>query len=177
MPPALPALLQSALLVVALAAGVWDLLTRRIPNWITVPGAVLGVAIQSYYGGWHGAVSSLAGALLGFSFFLLLYLAGGMGAGDVKLAAAVGALVGAQSFVWVFIVTGLLGGIAAVVLALVRGRLRQTLERTASLVASFGRLRWTEVRNASDLEAKDALRLPYGAVIAGGALAFLAWIH
>ena len=177
MPPALPVLLQSALVAVVLVAGVWDLATRRIPNWITVPGAALGLAIQSYYGGWHGTVSSLLGALLGFSLFLLLYFAGGMGAGDVKLAAAVGAFVGAQSFVYVFVVTGLLGGIAAVVLALVRGRLRQTLDRTASLLFNFGRLRWSEVRTASDLDAPGALRLPYGAVIAGGALAFLAWIH
>src|ERR1019366_3329103 len=177
MPPALPVLLQAALVAVVLAAGVWDLVTRRIPNWITVPGALLGPAIQSYYGGWHGAVSSLLGALLGFSFFLLLYLAGGMGAGDVKLAAAVGALVGAQSFVFVFVVTGLLGGIAAVVLALARGRLRQTLDRTASLLLDFGRWRWSEVRTASALDAPGALRLPYGAVIAGGALAFLAFCH
>jgi prepilin peptidase CpaA len=177
MPPALPALLQAALVAVVLVAGVWDLATRRIPNWITVPGAALGLAIQSYYGGLHGAVSSLLGALLGFSFFLLLYLAGGMGAGDVKLAAAVGALVGAQSFVFVFVVTGLLGGIVAVVLALARGRLRQTLDRTASLLLDFGRWRWSAVRTASDLDAPGALRLPYGAVIAGGALAFVAWIH
>ena len=177
MPPALPLLLQAALVAVVLAAGVWDLATRRIPNWITVPGAALGLAIQSYYGGWHGAVSSLVGALLGFSFFMLLYLAGGMGAGDVKLAAAVGALVGAQSFVLVFVVTGLLGGIAALVLALARGRLRQTLDRTAALLRNFGRLRWSEVRSASDLDAPGALRLPYGAVIAGGALTFLALCH
>jgi prepilin peptidase CpaA len=177
MPPALPAFLQAALVAVVLAAGVSDLATRRIPNWITLPGVLLGLGIQSYYGGWHGAVSSLLGALLGFAFFMLLYLAGGMGAGDVKLAAAVGALVGAQSFVVVFVVTGLLGGIAAVLLALARGRLRQTLHRTAALLGNFGRLRWSEVRSASDLDAPGALRLPYGAVIAGGTLAFLALCH
>ena len=177
MPPVLPALLQISLVAVVLAAGVWDLATRRIPNWITVPGAVLGLAIQSYYGGWHGVVSSLLGALLGFSVFFLLYLFGGMGAGDVKLAAAVGALVGAQSFVLVFVATGLLGGIAAVAMALARGRLRQTLQRTSGLLLSFGRMRWSEVRSASDLDAPGALRLPYGAVIAGGTLTFLAMFH
>ena len=177
MPTAPPPLLQAALAAVVLAAGLWDLALRRIPNWITVPGAALGLAMQSYYGGWHGAASSLFGALLGFSLFFLLHISGGMGAGDVKLAAAVGALVGAQAFVFVFVVTGLLGGIAAVALALSRGRLRQTLQRTSGLALNFGRLRWSEVRTASDLDSPDALRLPYGAVIAGGALAFLALCH
>jgi len=70
-----------------------DLKTGRIPNWITVPGAVLGLALQSYHDGFQGALSSLVGAALGVGIFMVLYLAGGMGAGDVKLFGAVGALV------------------------------------------------------------------------------------
>jgi len=171
----LPRVLEAVLLAVVIAAAIADIAARRIPNWITVPGAALGLAIQSYYGGWHGALSSLAGAGLGFGFFLLLHLAGGMGAGDVKLAGAVGAMVGAQSFVVVFIATGLLGGLAALVLSLARGRLRQTLERTARLIGNFGALHWKEVRGSSDLHSPDALRLPYGAVIALGTVAFLAF--
>jgi prepilin peptidase CpaA len=173
----LPASIAAALAAVVIAAAISDLATRRIPNWITLPGALLGFALHGYYGGVHGALLSLAGAALGFSFFLLLHLAGGMGAGDVKLAGAVGALAGPQAFLIVFIATGLLGGVAAIALALVRGRLRQTLERTALLLFNFGRLRWSEARRASSLQHADALRLPYGAVIAGGALAFLALYH
>jgi prepilin peptidase CpaA len=176
-PAILPRILEAVLLAVVMAAAVADIATRRIPNWITVPGAALGLAIQSYYGGWHGTLSSLAGAGLGFGFFLLLHIAGGLGAGDVKLAGAVGALVGAQSFVPVFIATGLLGGLAALALALWRGRLRQTLAQTGRLMANFGSLRWEEVRRKSELPAPGALRLPYGAVIAAGTVTFLAFFH
>ncbi len=171
----MPANLQIALAALVIAAAVSDITTRRIPNWITVSGAALGLTLQSYYGGFGGAANSLAGLGLGLAIFLLLYLAGGMGAGDVKLFGAVGALVGPTALIWVFISTGLLGGVAAVALATMRGRLGQTLERTGLLMVNFGRLRWQELRRASSLEAPGALRLPYGAVIAGGTLVFLAF--
>lgn len=170
-----PVILEAVLLAMVIVAAATDIATRQIPNWITVPGALLGFAIQSYYDGLHGALLSLAGTAMGFSFFLLLHLAGGMGAGDVKLAGAVGALVGPQAFVLVFVATGLLGGIAALSLAIARGRLRQTLEQTGRLLVNFGRLRWSEVRRTSSLTRPGALRLPYGAVIAGGTLVFLAF--
>ncbi|MBI2815754.1 MAG: prepilin peptidase [Acidobacteria bacterium] len=173
----LPIAIAAAMVVVVIAAAIADLATRRIPNWITLPGAVLGVTLHAYYGGAHGAMLSLAGAGMAFAFFLLLHLAGGMGAGDVKLAGAVGALVGPQAFVIVFIATGLLGGVAAIALALLRRRLWQTLAQTMVLLSNFGRLRWNAVRRSSSLNRPDALRLPYGAVIAGGALAFLAFYH
>ena len=170
----MPETLQLALAAVVIAAAVSDLKRGRIPNWITVPGATLGLALQSYHGGLQGAIFSLAGAAMGLGIFMVLYLAGGMGAGDVKLFGAVGALVGPQALVWVFIFTGLLGGVAALALAMARGRLRQTLVQTGHLMLSFGKLRWEEARQASSLHAPGALRLPYGAVIAGGALLFLA---
>jgi len=173
----MPAGLQVALLAVVAAAALWDIRTRAIPNWITVPGALLGLALQSSSGGFHGMLSSLVGAGAGFGFFLLLHLAGGMGAGDVKLAAAVGALVGAKAFVAVFVATGLVGGAAALVLAAARGRLRRTFERSGQLLFGLSRLRWEEVRRLSALDEPGALRLPYGAVIAGGALVFLAFFR
>ena len=170
----MPPSLQIALAATVLAAAGSDLATRRIPNWITVPGAALGLALHGYHEGFPGALSSLAGAGLGFSIFFVLYLAGGMGAGDVKLYGAVGALVGPQALTLVFVLTGILGGIAAVALASARGRLRETLAQTGQLMLSFGRLRWVEAHQASSLDAPGALRLPYGAVIAGGVLLFLA---
>ena len=171
----MPVTLQIALAATVLAAAGSDLATRRIPNWITVPGAALGLALHGYHEGFPGALSSLAGAGLGFSIFFVLYLAGGMVAGDVKLFGAVGALVVLQALVLVFVLTGLLGGVAAVALAATHRRLRQTLMSTGQLMLDFGRLRWEEARQASSLASPDALRLPYGAVIAGGALLFLAF--
>jgi prepilin peptidase CpaA len=141
------------------AAAISDLRSRRIPNWIPVSGAALGFVLQVWNGGFYGALSSLAGAGLGLGIFMALYIAGGMGAGDVKLFSAVGALVGPQALIIVFIFTGLLGGIAALALSVSRGRLRETLEKTGALALG--------IRTAP---AADSLRLPYGAVIAAGAL-------
>ncbi len=162
--------IQVALIALVTAAAWSDLRSRRIPNWITAPGAILGFALQVWYGGLHGALASVAGAGLGLGIFILLYIAGGMGAGDVKLFSAVGAIVGPQALIPMFVSTALLGGIAAAVLAASRGRLRETLGKTANLLLGFGRLRWQEVRKASAAAGSDALRLPYGAVIAGGTL-------
>ena len=176
-PGGLPIPVEVVLLAVVLAAAATDLRSQCIPNWITLPGAVLGFAIQGYYGGLHGVLAALAGGAMGFGFFFLLYLAGGMGAGDVKLAGAVGALVGPQAFVMVFIATGLLGGIAAIALSLAHGRLQETLSKTGGLLANLSLFRWRRAKQASVLSAPGALRLPYGAVIAGGALTYLALYH
>ena len=164
----MPAFMNIVLIALVLIAAWSDIRTRRIPNSITVSGAVAGLVLNSFYGGIHGTVQSLAGAALGVTIFLALYSTGGMGAGDVKLFGAVGAFVGPQALVLVFVFTGLLGGIAALGLALSRGRLRETVARTGGLLADAGRLRWQDMRATA--AAPGALRLPYGAVIAGGTL-------
>jgi prepilin peptidase CpaA len=173
----MPLALELGLVILVVSAAVSDLAARRIPNWITLPGALAGIALQAWYGGAQGAIRALGTAALGFAIFMALYLLGGMGAGDVKLFAAVGAFLAPHSLPWVFILTGLLGGVAALALAAARGRLMEVLRRTGHIVAGLGLLRWREVRQASRLDAPNALRLPYGAVIAGGTLLFLAMFH
>lgn len=172
----MPVSVQIALVALVAAAAWSDLRTRRIPNWITVPGAALGFVLQAYHGGLRGALASLAGAGLGLGLFIALYMAGGMGAGDVKLFSAVGALVGPQTLILVFVSTGLLGGIAAAALAASRGRLRETLQQTRELLLDLGRLHRQKVPGVG-AAAPDSLRLPYGAVIAGGTLVSLALLH
>ena len=154
--------IQFVLLMVIATAAWSDLRTRRIPNWINVSGAFIGFLLHALDGGLHGAVTSLAGAALGVGIFVGLFAVGGMGAGDVKLFGAVGALVGPQALVLVFVFTGLLGGIAAIALAVFRGRLRETVDRTGQLLLGM----------SSEARA-ESLRLPYGAVIAGGVLIWM----
>ena len=112
--------IEPVLIALVAAAGWSDLRTRQISNAITVPGALLGFALQCWNSGWSGAVASLEGLAMGLGIFIVLYIAGGMGAGDVKLFGAVGALVGPQSLVLVFVFTGLVGGLAAIVALLAR---------------------------------------------------------
>jgi prepilin peptidase CpaA len=164
MPPAI----EITLILLVSAAAWTDLRTRNIPNWITVSGAAAGLGLHIVYGGIYGAMQSVAGAALGLAIFLGLYAAGGMGAGDVKLFGAVGAFVGPHALILIFVLTGLLGGIAGIGLALYRGRLQQTLERTRELFIDMGRMRWEQLGAVAG--AANALRLPYGAVIAGGTL-------
>ena len=91
------------LTVVVVVAAVMDLRSRRIPNWITVPGVALGLVLHLVEGGLYGALVCLAGAALGFGIFIAFYIAGGMGAGDVKLFSAVGALTGPSALVTIFV--------------------------------------------------------------------------
>lgn len=136
-----------------------DIRTRRIPNWITAPGAVAGLILQTYYGGLYGSFSALAGACLGLGIFGLLYLAGGMGAGDAKLFGAVGALVGPWGLILAFVFTGLLGGMAAGGLAFSRGCFWKSIDRAGHLLLG-----------KSGPADAQALHLPYGAIIAAGTL-------
>ncbi len=109
---------MEAVLILLILAATWsDLRTRRIPNVVTVAGAAAGFVLHVLNGGTAGAWTSIAGALVGFALFVVFFLAGGMGAGDVKLFAAIGALLGPQSTLLVFVLTGLIGGLVAVVVA------------------------------------------------------------
>src|SRR5215831_7080276 len=140
---------ETVLITLVLAAAWVDFKTRHIPNWIPVSGAVCGMIFQVWHSGLSGALACIAGAALGMAIFLPLYILGGMGAGDVKLFTAVGTLVGPQALVLVFVLTGLLGGIAAIALAVFRGRLRETVDRTGQLLLGM----------SSEARA-ESLRLP-----------------
>ncbi len=155
--------IQIVLTVVVVFSAWSDVRTRRIPNWLTVGGAGLGLVLQTYRGGPAGLLASLAGMGLGLGMFMALYAAGGMGAGDVKLFGAVGALVGPQHLLIVFVLTGVLGGIAAAGLALTRSKLSSAIRQTGELIFDLVRFRVPRTH-------ENPMRLPYGAVIAGGTL-------
>lgn len=120
---------------VALAAAI-DLRTRRVPNPLTATLAALGVAFAA--SGISGLTvgASLTGLVLGLAFMLPGHLFGATGAGDVKLFAAAGALIGPAPIVTAFFYTALAGGLLALVVAVRRQRLRQTLGGTARLIST-----------------------------------------
>src|SRR5690242_16485700 len=90
---------QILLLILVLCAAFTDARTRRIPNWLTVSGVLAGVALNTFmYGGLPGLWFSLKGLAVGFGVYLLLHLVRAMGAGDVKLMAAVGSIAGAADW-------------------------------------------------------------------------------
>jgi len=119
-------------LLIPLALTVWiawgDLRTRRIPNYLTLGTAVAGLAYNFMSQGLPGLVSGILGMLPGFAFLILPYLWGGMGAGDVKALAALGAWLGPQLTVVLFCYMGIAGGVIAVGYLMWQGILWQKIK-------------------------------------------------
>ena len=119
----------TAALICASIACLHDLRSRRIPNLLTGPAILFGLLLHLFLGGpAQLGLSALAGVIAG-AVFLLFFVAGGMGAGDVKLMTAVGCLAGTAYLMDILIATVLTGAVLGVALALYRGRLRQTIAK------------------------------------------------
>ncbi len=154
--------------MLGIASGI-DLRTRRIPNWLTVPFLVSGVAFQSIPGGWHGFGQSLAGIGLAVLLFAPPCFFGGMGMGDLKLAAGVAAWIGPGQALVAFVVTGIVGGVVAVFYALRHGSLNRCLENTGEMIVDLmkGKTRPSEEPSHG---APKAHAIPYAPAIAVGTL-------
>lgn len=172
---ALPIPLRLALMVLVMAAGAYDLRSRRIPNWLNLSGIVLGFALQTFLFGKAGFLASASGLGVALLVYLPLYALRGMGAGDVKLMAAVGSLSGPVNWLSIFLLTSVLGGVAALCAVAVQKRLGQTWFNVQELLVSLMRFRAPHKQNSAlDVRSGHSLRLPHGAVIAGGTALFSA---
>lgn len=109
---------------IGLAASGEDLWRRNISNWIPATALVGALAVQLNNGGWHGLGQWFLGAVSGFCVFLVFYLLGGMGGGDVKLMAGFGALLGPSRLLEAALLTAGIGGIIAMVVVLKREAVR-----------------------------------------------------
>ncbi len=154
------------------AASLTDIAHQRIPNLITYPLALFGLLYHLQASGMNGLILSFSGILAGAGLLLLFHLLGGMGAGDVKLMAAVGAILGPTGVFTAFLYSALIGGLYAVVILYRHGALREVLGRIGSAL--------TGLVLATGLEMpvnKSFTRLPrlcYGLAISlGTALAVL----
>ena len=164
------------LLALVLGAAIYDVRYRRIPNWISVSGVVLGLILNAFlYPTWPGIFHSLKGLGLAFAVYFVLYALHAMGAGDVKLMSAIGAIVGWQNWFGIFIVTAIIGGLMAVILVVMRGRLKKTLWNVGFILSEMkgGRPAYLS-KQELDVKNPKALGLPHGAVIAVSTLFFLA---
>src|SRR5580700_4645064 len=105
-------------LLCATISAVYDVRSRRIPNFITVPAIAFGLLLHAIVGGWWQLATAAAGGLICGLIFFVFYLAGGMGAGDVKLITAAGCLGGFSGIGNLLILTALAGGVMAIGVAL-----------------------------------------------------------
>jgi prepilin peptidase CpaA len=158
-----PAILAGAVLLAMVAA--WtDLRSRRIPNWLTVPGVLIGITANTVLSGWSGLKTSLLGAAVGLALLLPFVLLRSLGAGDWKLAGALGAFTGPSVLVDTLLASVFVAGVMAVALVIYKGRVRQTLRNIGHILISLVTFRLPGSRVS--LDNPDSLKVPYGVALA-----------
>lgn len=162
------------LAMVAMAAAITDLRNRRIPNWVTFPSFALGLILNAALHGWIGLGSATAGAGLAILIYLPLFLIRAVGAGDLKLMAAMGAIAGPRDWMALFLFTALAGGVLALAVTLVKGRLRRTLRNTGLILRELASLRAPYHASAElDVSTEAGVRLPHAVSILVGTVGVL----
>jgi prepilin peptidase CpaA len=156
-------------LTVLAVATFTDLRSRRIPNWLVLPFMLAGIIVSGWTHGWHGIGQSFYGLGLGALLFGIIFWLGGMGMGDVKLIAAIGAWVGPEQLLVALVITGIVGGIMAICWAVAGGFLGDLFSGTGDIIAG-----WTErgMRAHSTLVLDNPVtrKMPYAPAIAAGTL-------
>lgn len=171
----MPTLLKILLIGIVLVAAYFDLRVRRIPNVVNLAGLIMGLTLNTVFAGWSGTAMAFCGLLAALCVYIPLYAVKGMGAGDVKLMAAVGAIVGPGNWLNIFLVTALIGGIAGLVLVLLRRKTGQTLLNLSLIVGQLAKGRLPADQDSSlSIHHEKSLKLPHGAIIAAGVGVFLA---
>jgi prepilin peptidase CpaA len=170
----LPNALKAALVLVVITAAIFDLRWRRVPNWLTVSGVLLGLGLNTILLRSEGLWSSLEGLGLALLIYVPLYLLRGMGGGDVKLMAAVGAIAGPGNWLRIFFFTLIFGAVVAIILIFGKRRVRRTFQNIGLIRLSLGSGRAPYAKNPElDVREEKGLRLPHAVTIACGAIAFL----
>jgi prepilin peptidase CpaA len=159
-------------LVPALAGCVCDLRMRRIPNVLTAVAALAGLVFHTVFSAGSGAEFSLVGAGVGLALLFPAFALGGMGAGDVKLMAALGAWLGPVDAMWTAIYAALAGTVMAVVVGFARGYLRTAFANVWSLLV-FWRFVGIRPYEGLTLQSSKSPRLPYALPITAGLFAAL----
>jgi prepilin peptidase CpaA len=163
--PTIPALL------VAIFAGILDWRYRRIPNWLTVSGAAAGIAANTICCRWPGLKAALLGLGLGLLLLLPFVLVRSLGAGDWKLAGALGACLGWRPLLTVLMGAIMVAGVMALAVVIWKGRLKQTLLNMASLVAALFTLRMPGAQVS--LDNPQSTKIPFGVALAAATVCYV----
>ncbi len=162
--------------ITLVVAAVIDGYKLKVPNWLTFPLVLSGWAYGAVTGGWAGFGDSLLGTAVGLALLLPAYAIGGMGAGDVKLLAGVGAWVGAQTTFYAFCVSAVVGGVIALAMVVIRRGWRKHKDQFFAIAHEIVTIGNPQELSAIAAERKSSmLLLPYGIPIAIGTIAYFAW--
>jgi len=156
--------LVAGAVLLAVIAGWTDLRSRRIPNWLTLPGLLIGVAGSTALSGWGGLKSSLLGAGLGLALLLPFVALRSLGAGDWKLAGALGAFTGPGVLINLLLGSVFVAGLMAVALVIYKGRIHQTAKNIGHILISLVTFRLPGPQVS--LDNPDSLKIPYGVALA-----------
>jgi prepilin peptidase CpaA len=171
---------SAVVLTAALAAAVTDVWKFKVYNALTLPLLLSGLLYHGFTGGLHGLSLSVIGMLCGFGVLFLFYLLGGYGGGDVKLLAAIGAWLGPELTLYVFVAASLVAGAYALGLILLYGKLGDTWKRWKVLwyrLLAFGRHLGADNGYAVEQDRIDRGRVvPFAAMMCVGVIATLLYL-
>jgi prepilin peptidase CpaA len=156
------------IIAILILASINDLFYKKIPNWLTFSSLLFGIIFQSVFRGYDGFLFSLQGIGIGFVIPFIIYLAGGFGAGDVKLMAAIGSFVGPKEIFIIFIFSSLLSGIWAIILLSIHGFIFQTLKRYYNILKTLFFTR--QLVYIPPLSGEKKLKIRFGIMVALGTL-------
>jgi prepilin peptidase CpaA len=156
-------------LIVLAVATFTDLRSRRIPNWLVLPFMVAGIGVSGWLHGWSGIGQSLSGLGLGALLLGVLWWLGGMGMGDLKLCAAIGAWIGPMQLLFALVITSMAGGIMALCWAAAGGFLGELFQGAGDLVFGFAK-RGLRPQPELVLSNPSARKMPYAPAIAIGTI-------
>jgi prepilin peptidase CpaA len=162
--------------ITLVVAAVIDGYKLKVPNWITFPMIISGWVFSTWAFGWEGLAWSLLGTVVGLALLLPAYAIGGMGAGDVKLMAGVGAWVWATTTFYAFCVSAIVGGLMAVVMILYHRGWHKHRDQFFKILDEVVTIRDPNQLSAIAAQRKSSMMLlPYGIPIAIGTIAYFAW--
>jgi prepilin peptidase CpaA len=160
------------LVIILLICIITDIKYRKILNIVTLPAILFGIVFSLITSGLAGFLFSGKGFIVGLSLLLIPYLLGGMGAGDVKLMAAIGAMMGTSFVFYSFIYTALIGGIIGLIIIFKTNGFKNTIKsflfNVVFLRSSLGSIILSN-------DKKSSISFPYGIAIVLGTLCTLIW--
>ena len=159
-----------------IVGAVIDGVELRVPNWLTLPMVAAGWIYSTTCFGWDGLAWSLVGTGVGLGLLLPAYAIGGMGAGDVKMLADVGAWVYGWNTFYAFCASTIVGAVIAVIMVLCSGRIQKHYNQFMVIFTEILTLRDPEKLATIAADRKPSMMLlPYGIPIAIGTIGYFCW--